>query len=271
MALTFEEREQAERFARQYALAQTPEMLEFERSFCGCDYGGTSWTTRDEAEELARLLGLGSGVRLLEVGAGAGWPALYLAKTTGCDVTLTDLPLEGLRIAAGRAAVERLNGTSRVAVADGAALPFVDGSFDAVSHSDVLCCLEAKLAVLTACRRVVRMDGKMVFTVISIVPGLSASEHDRAAERGPPYLEAEAAYPTLLETAGWDIESCIDLTEPYAESVARLVREFETRAETLRELMGASEYDECLARRRGSLEAAENGLHRREMYVAVPA
>jgi protein-L-isoaspartate O-methyltransferase len=38
------------------------------------------------------LLGLDPTVRLLDVGAGSGWPALYLAKISGCDVTMSDIP-----------------------------------------------------------------------------------------------------------------------------------------------------------------------------------
>ena len=36
-------------------------------------------------------------VRLLDLGAGRGWPGLYLAVRTGCQVVLSDVPLEGLR------------------------------------------------------------------------------------------------------------------------------------------------------------------------------
>ena len=271
MPFTPEEREQAERFADQYHVLQTPVMLELERSFCGCDYGGTSWTTREEAEKVARSLELGTGTRLLEVGSGAGWPALYFARTAGCDTTLTDVPLEALRIAARRAASERLAGTCGFAVADGGVLPFVDSCFDAISHSDVLCCLDSKFAVLMACRRVVRISGRMVFTVISITPGLAAAEYERATELGPPFVKAEAEYPTLLERAGWNIEDCVDLTGVYADSVARLIGEFEAREEALRELLGAVEYADYLARRRRSLEAVQDGLHRRELFVTTPA
>lgn len=271
MLLIPEEREQVESFATQYQVAQTPVMRELERSFCGCDYGGTSWTTREDADRLSRLLKLSPWVRYLEVGAGAGWPALYLAKTSGCDATLTDIPLEGLRIAAQRAASDNLTGASRVAVANGAALPFADGWFDAISHSDVLCCLDAKLEVLKSCRRVIRRSGRMVFTVISITPGLCSVDYERAAERGPPFLRAEADYRTLLEEAGWSIREHEDLTESYADSVARLIEEFEARAESLGELLGTMEYEARLARRRGSLGAVEDGLHRRELFVATPA
>ncbi len=175
MPLRPDEQAVRERFDDLYQLVQAPIMREIERSVCGCDYGGTSWTTRREAEQVGALLGLAPGRRLLEVGAGSGWPGLYLARTTGCDVTLVDMPLAGLRIAARRAALDGLDGACWIALADGAALPFGSGAFDAVSHSDVLCCLDAKLAVLRACRRVIRSGGPMVFTVIFQKLGLSSA------------------------------------------------------------------------------------------------
>jgi hypothetical protein len=55
-------------------------------------------------------LGLGPGRRLLDVGAGYGWPGRYLARETRCTVILTDLPLarrkldESERCASGMAA-----------------------------------------------------------------------------------------------------------------------------------------------------------------------
>src|SRR5262249_10604688 len=205
MSRTPDEEAMIERFSRQYPLGQAAVMREIERAVCGCDYGGTSWTTRQEAEQIAGWLGLSPGRRLLELGAGSGWPGLYLASLTGCDVALVDVPLSGLRIAAERATADRISGAWWAVAADGAGLPFRGGWFDAVSHSDVLCCLDAKLAVLQDCRRVIRAGGQMVFTVISVAPDLAAADRKRAVEFGPPFVEAEAEYPVMLQRAGWTI------------------------------------------------------------------
>ena len=238
---------------------------------CGCDYGGTSWTTRREAEHVGALLALAPGRRLLEVGAGSGWPGLYLARTTGCDVTLADLPLAGLRIAAERAVADRLPGACWIVLADGAALPFGSGAFDAVSHSDVLCCLDAKLPVLRACRRVIRSGGRMVFTVIFPKPGLSSADHDRAVESAPLFGETALAYPAMLRQAGWVITDHADLTAEYAQTVRRLLREEEAHADELRGLYGEAEFSERLAGRRRKLRVLEEGLLRRELFAATTA
>jgi len=156
-----------DRFSSKYELINSDLLQQIERSSCGCDYGATSFATREQVNDLGTMLGLEPSKRLLEVGAGAGWPGLYLAKKTGCDVTLTDLPIEGLRIAKQRAASDNITGISRMAVASGSALPFREGWFHAISHSDVLCCLVDKISVLNACREVIHAAGKMVFSDLS--------------------------------------------------------------------------------------------------------
>ncbi len=110
-----------------------------ERMVIGADYGADGYTTVEQADELARCLELRPAVRLLDLGSGRGWPGVYLAKTSGCQAVLTDLPLVGLRLAATRAEAEGLDGRCSVVAASGPHLPFAAKTFDAVVHTDVLC------------------------------------------------------------------------------------------------------------------------------------
>ncbi len=260
-----------ERFTARYRVAGTDLVKKIERASCGCDYGGTSWTTRDEADELVKLLGLAPGKRLLDVGSGSGWPGLYLARESGCGLALADLPPEAIRLAAERAAADGLAGECCFVVADGAALPFPDDCFDAVSHSDVLCCLEAKLEVLGECRRTIRPGGTMVFTVISVVPGLSAADYATAVTAGPPCVEADMAYQDMLGLSGWDIADHRDITGLYNRTLRRVYEQETSHRDALRELIGATALADKLGRRQRALNAVEGGLIRRDMFVATPA
>ena len=126
-------------FLEGYARGLSRAELAVEREVHGVNAGITSYTTPAQADVLADALALGPGVRLLDVGAGSGWPGVYLAKTTGCDCVLTDIPAAAVRIAAARAAKQGVHARCRLAVASGMHLPFRSGSFDTVAHSDVLC------------------------------------------------------------------------------------------------------------------------------------
>lgn len=260
---------QIRRFEASYLRAQAPVMLSIEQSVCGCAYGASSWTTRPEARRIGALLGLRPGLRLLEVGAGSGWPGLYLAEASGCDIALIDLPLAGLRIAAARAIKDRVAGVCWLAVADAADPPFRDASFDAINHSDVLCCLREKRAVLAACRRVMRSGGRMVFSVITVAPGLSPAARRRAVENGPEFIETERDYPARLGETGWRLLDHQDLTGDYTASCRRQLRADESRQPALEQLIGSAELADRLAGWRSKIAALDTGLLRRELFVAT--
>jgi ubiquinone/menaquinone biosynthesis C-methylase UbiE len=245
-------------------------MQSIERKVCGCNYGANSWTTRTEAEQMAALLRLRPGLRLMDLGAGTGWPGLYMAKRTGCDLVLIDLPLAGLRIAAQRASKDLMPGTCWIVVADAAMLPFPTGSSGAICHSDLLCCLRQKRAVLETCRWVIRPDGRMVFTVISIAPHLSLQEYRRAVADGPEFVESETDYPTLLRQTGWNIVECHDITLHYGASCRRQLQADTEHKDELESLISISEFAERRADWRSQIVAIDDGLLRRELFVAVP-
>jgi ubiquinone/menaquinone biosynthesis C-methylase UbiE len=258
-------------FARDYELGRSAAMRDLERSVLGCDYGGTSWTTRREAGRIAELLGLRPGVRLLDVGAGAGWPGLYLAQVTGCDVVLADLPVVGLQTALERAAADGLEERCRVVVTDGAALPFGESSFDAVSHSDVLCCMPAKLAMLQACQRVACTGARMVFSVIAPAASLSESERQLAIESGPPFVDVARDYSLLLEESGWRVQERIDVTIEFAQSIRTWLGGMKISAEALSKVLGVDEFAERVMRKQATLAAIDRGLLKREIFAAIAA
>jgi ubiquinone/menaquinone biosynthesis C-methylase UbiE len=271
MALTPEKAAQIDGFTDRYRNARADVIRQIETSVFGCDYGATSWTTREEAGHVIDLLGISPTKRLLEIGSGSGWPGLYLAKASGCDVVQIDLPFDGLKVAAERAREDDMADRWGGTVADGAALPFHNSTFDAVFHSDVLCCLESKMEALSECRRVLRDDGTLVFSVLLVTPDLSPEAHRHAISCGPPYIDAPSDYPTMLTQAGWRQTDHADLTEKFYSSVRDLFHQEEKNADELIGLFGETSYAERLASRRKRIEGLEAGLIKRELFRAVPS
>lgn len=256
-------------FEREYELAYAPALLAIDRAVRCADYGGTSWTTREQAESAAAALCLGPGRALLEVGAGAGWPSLLLAALTRCDVVLTDPSTTALRLARERGSRDKLPGRCFVVAADGAALPFPAASFDAVHHADVLCCMTGKGQLLLECRRVARLGARMLFSVIVLArTPATAEEADLLKLGGPPHTDAEADYSELLAATGWELEKRRDVTSEFLRCMEVLLRESELRRTELVSLLGCGEYEARLARRRSTRTAVERGLLRRECFVA---
>lgn len=267
--LSPEERAQRDRLNERYRWACAPVMLDIERRICGCDYGGTSWTSRAEADRMAEELALAPGRRLLELGAGSGWPGLYMARSTGCAVTLVDLPLNGLEVARDRARADGLSGRSMGLVADAAALPFPDAAFESISHSDLLCCLVQKRAVLAACRRAIRPGGRMVFTVITVARGLSPERYRRAVASGPEFVESDSDYRSLLAATGWRVVGSVDMTAALAASYRRQLEADQANKDELVTLIGADAFAERIDMWRVKLDAVDDGLLRRERFVTV--
>jgi len=133
------EQETAKRFAERYRVGPAEVSRRVELAVIGGDWGANGYTTMAQADQLGRELRLGPGARLLDLGAGCGWPGLYLAASTGCQVVLSDVPIEGLQAASARVRREGLTARPGLVAASARTMPFAPAVFDAIVHTDVLC------------------------------------------------------------------------------------------------------------------------------------
>ena len=152
---------------------------------------------------------------------------------------------------------------------DRSVLPFRAATFDAVSHSDVLCCLPRKRAVLADCRRVIRAGGRMVFSFIVVAPNLAPAAYVRAVANGPDFIEAKPDYPILLRETGWTIAERHDLTPDYAAICRRQLRVDASEKDALTTLLGATAFAERQASWLDQLACVNEGLLRRELFLAT--
>lgn len=112
------------------------------------------------------------GQRLLEIGCGIGTDLVRFARG-GASVTGIDLSETAVRLAKQNFA-EHPPARARLAVADGVALPFADGSFDVVYAHGMLQYAADPSGILREVQRVLRPGGAAIFMVYNRVSWLMA-------------------------------------------------------------------------------------------------
>ncbi|GAA4084689.1 SAM-dependent methyltransferase [Actinomadura miaoliensis] len=153
-------------------------------------------------------LALRPGHRLLDVGCGVAEPAVRIAQRN--EVTVVGVTVSGWQVAEAerRITAAGLRGQVSVRLADAAALPFPDGSFDRVLAFDSLPNAEDKRRWTAEMFRVLRPGGRCVYSEYPRDPGTSEEELavlKRYALFDPPIPDrvtapAEEAGFTVVET-----------------------------------------------------------------------
>ncbi len=107
----------------------------------------------------------------------------------------------------------------------------------------------------------------MVFSVISVLPGLTHADHRRAVNSGPEFIESPASYPALLAETGWTVIEQRDVTAEFTVLTRqRLNAEVHQRSD-LKVEQGATEVEEHITRCRSRLLALSEGLLKRELFI----
>jgi SAM-dependent methyltransferase len=193
------------------------------RQTYGDDLGQSGWLTVDELKRFAEWLDLGAKTRLLDVGCGAGGPALCLAETIGLTVVGVDILAEGIATA-GRLARERGldSRASFVQVDAGGQLPFEDASFDAALSVDAMCHLPDRLRVLQELHRVTSPGARILFTDPTIVSGLvTGAELAARSSIGVYVFSVASTNEQLIGESGFRLLRSEDLTQNMAAIAGR--------------------------------------------------
>ena len=175
---------------------------------------------------LARRAGIHAGSAVLDVCAGLGGPARFLAARHSCQVVALELHA-GRAAASGRLTRDvGLAGAVRTVRGDAMALPFRRASFDACISQEGLLHIADKAAVLQECHRVLRPGGRLAFTDW-VVHRLDDAEREylhrwMAAQT----LQSVDGYRALLGRAGFGGVEAEDLAHEWRPVLrARLERQ----------------------------------------------
>jgi sarcosine/dimethylglycine N-methyltransferase len=196
-------------------------------------------------QALARRAEIGPPSRVLDVCAGLGGPARFLAGRFGCRVT--GLDLNRGRCAAGRRLNTLVGLGNRVSmvVGDAQSLPFWSGSFTAVVSQEGLLHVPNKALVLRECARVLAPGGRLAFSDWIATPRLEEGERRRLDEwMAATTLQGIGAYRALLARAGFAAIEAEDLSAEWIAILRERVRMYAAMREDTVARLGQARYDE---------------------------
>jgi arsenite methyltransferase len=197
--------------------------------------GGLSLT-----ERLGRLLELDPKQRVLDVAAGQGTSARFLARRFGCQVVGLEYGREALAPARDAACRAGLNGQVCFVQGDAEAQPFAGGVFDAVLCECAFCLFPNKVAAAADWAHVLKPGGWLGLSDLVLSGPLPASLDSLlgwvTCLAGAQPVDG---YVTFLEAAGLTITR----VEPHDVALEELVRQVQGRLLTLELLLKLKQVD----------------------------
>jgi SAM-dependent methyltransferase len=175
---------------------------------------------------------LAAGDRVLDVAAGRGTSALLLASEFGVTAAGVDVSAANVAAATEAARVAGLADRAAFRCGDGQALPFLDGSFDAVICECAWCTFPDKAAAAAEFARVLRPGGRVGITDVTAAPATLPPALTTLAARIACIADARslAGYAGLLTAAKLRVR----LTERHDAAILRMIDQIEARLTLVR-------------------------------------
>ncbi len=151
--------------------------------------------------------------RVLDVGAGIGGPARYLASNIGCEVAGIDLTQELCDVAVDLTRRVHLDDLVTIRQGDALDLPFEDDEFDVIWTQHASMNIEDKARLFHEMRRVVITGGRLAFFDLLAGPNQPIRfPVPWADDATTSFLATPDETRALLHDAGFQVRSWEDLT-----------------------------------------------------------
>ncbi|MDZ4094816.1 MAG: methyltransferase domain-containing protein [Paracoccaceae bacterium] len=181
-------------------------------------HGREILATRDHAALLAPK----PGDHVLDIGSGIGGPARYIATTMRAQVTGIDLTPGFVDAANELAGLCSLSEWVTFLTADAANLPFEDAQFDHAICFYVGMNLAFKPAVLAQCLRVLKPQGRLVWTEVVLGAGDPVYPLPWATTPETSHLLSRDALLTMMQTAGFIVDDTRDETRDHIDLAQKM-------------------------------------------------
>jgi SAM-dependent methyltransferase len=258
------------RYDANYGNFQTELYAQIRREAFGEDIGQNSWLTSDEHNKFLEWLDLASGKILLDVGCGAGGPALRIAAISGCSVVGVDVHEHAVATAVCLAAQRGFAERTKFHVANASGpLPFSDASFDAITCIDAINHLPDRPRVIADWTRVLKPSGRLLFTDPVTVTGPLTNAEIEVRSLGGIYVFVPHGYDErIIAESGLRLLACEDVTANMAKVAMARRSARALRSAALRKIEGESEYENQQEFLAVAARVASEGRLSRFLYVS---
>lgn len=235
----------ASHYNTNYENFKTELYAQIRREGFGEDIGQNSWLTADEQDRFLKWLDLAPGKTLLDVGCGAGGPALRIAAITGCSVVGVDVHEQAVTTASSLAVQRGLPDRADFRVIDAnGPLPFSDGSFDAITCIDAINHFDDRPRIIADWVRTLKLGGRLLFTDPITVTGPLTNVEIAIRSSAGFYLFVQHGYDEhILAQSGLQLLACEDVTANMAKVAEARRAARASRSTALREIEGNEAYE----------------------------
>jgi sarcosine/dimethylglycine N-methyltransferase len=179
-------------------------------------------------DALVKCAHIGAGTKVVDLCAGLGGPARYLAHRYGAYVTGIELTPTRVAGAADLTRLVGMDGQVQVVQGDVTALPLPDASQDAVISQEALLHVPNLAKVFAEAHRVLRPSGRIAFTNWVAHSPLSAADRQLLWDgMAAATIISIDQHVELLQGAGFEITSVEDETDSWAEILAERLRMYQ--------------------------------------------
>jgi arsenite methyltransferase len=220
--------------------------------------GGTQLT-----ERLGEILGLTPHSRVLDVAAGKGTSAFFLATRFGCEVVGVDYSRRNVEEAEAAASAKGLSERVSFQWADAEQLPFSNNSFDAIICECAFCTFPNKQAAAHEFMRVVRPGGEVGLSDLTR-EGALAPELDGLLPWIACIADAQtlSAYVALLSTAKLKVratEACNNVLTEFVNQIRSRLLAAEVMVRLQKLVLPGFDFETAKAIAKSALAAISEG------------
>ncbi len=236
------------------------------------DIGQQSFITPRYLDQLIHRLGIDDKTYVLDVGSGAGGPAIYIASRSGCRIAGIEINDVGVKVSEKLAERSGLQENTSFYLGDAMKMPFEKNTFDLAISLNVMNVFEDKAGLFREVCRVLKRSGRWAFLSGTFDKLDDDTRHKMA--RGyliPQYYDSLESYREKLKLSGFEIEEITEYVADFKKQVTKWGEAYKKHAEEIAKEQGEQNTQYHIEYFDTYLKLVEDGKASNHLIVSAPS